>query len=151
VKKTIELNPDRIAVFNFAYVPWLKPVQKNIAQEALPSGQEKLEILNMTIAELTHNQYQFIGMDHFAKPDDELAIAQSNGTLKRNFQGYTTQPEAELLGFGVSSISMLHDAYVQNHKNLRDYYRALDDEQLPIEKECTCIGMTLFDGKSLWN
>jgi oxygen-independent coproporphyrinogen-3 oxidase len=134
VQKTIALNPDRIAVFNFAYVPWIKPVQNNISPETLPSAQEKLAILQMTIEELTQQQYQFIGMDHFAKPDDELAIAQRDRSLKRNFQGYTTQPATELFGFGVTSISMLEDAYAQNHKQLRDYYQAIDAGSLPISK-----------------
>lgn len=134
VKKTIKLDPDRIAVFNFAYVPWVKPVQKNIPTVALPTPQQKLEILKMTIEELTSSQYLFIGMDHFAKPDDELAIAQSNCTLKRNFQGYTTQAQTELFGFGMTSISMLEDTYAQNHKQLRDYYRAIDSGVLPISK-----------------
>ncbi|GAB1544435.1 hypothetical protein NUACC21_71110 [Scytonema sp. NUACC21] len=134
VRKTIQLNPDRIAVFNFAYVPWLKPIQRRIQQEALPAVSEKLKILQMTIEELTANGYVFIGMDHFAKPNDELAIAQSNGQLHRNFQGYTTKPESDLFGFGMSSISMLHDVYVQNHKRLKNYYQAIDGGQLPIEK-----------------
>ena len=134
LKKTIELDPDRIVVFNFAYVPWLKPTQKNIPQEALPPAEEKLEILKMTIEELTNNQYLFIGMDHFAKTNDELAIAQRNGTLKRNFQGYTTHAETELFGFGATSISMLEDAYAQNHKELKDYYQTLAAGALPISK-----------------
>ncbi|WP_193197590.1 oxygen-independent coproporphyrinogen III oxidase [Nostoc sp. MG11] len=134
VKKTIELDPDRIVVFNFAYVPWLKSTQKNIPQEALPVSQEKLEILKMTVEEITSNQYLFIGMDHFAKTDDELAIAQRNGTLKRNFQGYTTHAETELFGFGATSISMLEDAYAQNHKELKDYYQAMTAGVLPISK-----------------
>jgi oxygen-independent coproporphyrinogen-3 oxidase len=134
VRKTIKLNPDRIAVFNFAYVPWLKAIQRRIPQEALPSPAEKLDILRMTIEELTANGYVFIGMDHFAKPDDELAIAQRQGQLHRNFQGYTTQPESDLFGFGMTSISMLHDVYVQNYKSLKSYYRALDTGELPIEK-----------------
>ncbi|MBW4510344.1 MAG: oxygen-independent coproporphyrinogen III oxidase [Scytonematopsis contorta HA4267-MV1] len=138
VKKTIELDPDRIAVFNFAYVPWVKPVQKNISQDTLPTPQEKLDIIQMTIDELTTNQYLFIGMDHFAKFDDELAIAQQNGTLWRNFQGYTTNAQAELIGFGATSISMLQEAYAQNHKKLKDYYQAIDSGILPI-----CKGFTL--------
>ena len=125
LQKTIALDPDRIVVFNFAYVPWFKPVQKNIPQEALPAAEEKLDILKMTIEELTNNEYLFIGMDHFAKTNDELAIAQRNGTLKRNFQGYTTHAETELFGFGATSISMLEDAYAQNHKQLKDYYKAV--------------------------
>ncbi|MFN6570154.1 oxygen-independent coproporphyrinogen III oxidase [Dendronalium sp. ChiSLP03b] len=134
VKKTIELDPDRIVVFNFAYIPWLKPAQKNIPQEALPKPQEKLEILKMTIEELTSNQYAFIGMDHFAKSDDELAIAQRDRTLQRNFQGYTTHVETELFGFGATSISMLKDGYFQNHKQLKDYYQAISRDILPISK-----------------
>ncbi|PMB23229.1 oxygen-independent coproporphyrinogen III oxidase [Fischerella thermalis] len=134
VHKTIQLNPDRIAVFNFAYVPWLKPVQRRIPQEALPPASEKLSILQMTIEELSTNGYVFIGMDHFAKPNDELAIAQQNGQLHRNFQGYTTKPESDLFGFGMTSITMLHDVYVQNHKHLKSYYRAIDTDKLPIEK-----------------
>lgn len=134
VAKTIKLNPDRIAVFNFAYVPWLKPLQRRLPQEALPEANEKLDILQMTIEELTRNNYQFIGMDHFAKPDDELAIAQREGKLHRNFQGYTTQPESDLIGFGITSISMLNDVYVQNHKKLKEFYNAIDTNTLPIDK-----------------
>lgn len=121
VQKTLKLNPDRIAVFNFAYVPWLKPIQKRMPETALPNAAEKLKILQTTIAQLTQNGYVFIGMDHFAKPDDELAIAQRAGELHRNFQGYTTKPESDLLGFGITSISMLQDVYVQNHKRLKDF------------------------------
>ncbi len=134
IRKTIKLNPDRIAVFNFAYVPWLKPVQKNLPVEALPSAAEKLAIFHMTIDELTNNGYVYIGMDHFAKPDDELAVAQHQGELHRNFQGYTTKPESDLFGFGMTSISMLHDVYVQNQKRIKDYYRAIDAGKLPLEK-----------------
>lgn len=138
IEKTICLDPDRIAVFNFAYVPWMKPIQKkHIDPDTLPDPAEKLDILHMTIDELTRTGYQFIGMDHFAKPEDELAIAQSQGQLHRNFQGYTTQPESDLLGFGMTSISMLHDVYVQNHKGLRDFYKAIDVNILPIERGVT--------------
>ncbi|ANV87787.1 oxygen-independent coproporphyrinogen III oxidase [Picosynechococcus sp. PCC 7117] len=134
VQKTIQLNPDRIAVFSFAYVPWLKPLQKRMPEAAMPPTAEKLEILKMTIANLTYHGYVFIGMDHFAKPNDELAIAQQAGELHRNFQGYTTKPESDLLGFGMTSISMLQDVYVQNHKRLKDFYAAIDQRVLPIEK-----------------
>ncbi|MBW4607785.1 MAG: oxygen-independent coproporphyrinogen III oxidase [Hassallia sp. WJT32-NPBG1] len=134
IQKTIALDPNRIVVFNFAYVPWVKPVQKNIPEDKLPLPEEKLEILKMTIEELTANKYLFIGMDHFAKADDELAIAQQNRTLKRNFQGYTTLAETELFGFGATSISMLEDAYAQNHKQLQDYYRGIEAGVLPISK-----------------
>ncbi|AKG20150.1 oxygen-independent coproporphyrinogen III oxidase [Calothrix sp. 336/3] len=142
IKKTIQLDPDRIAVFNFAYVPWIKPVQKRIPESALPAPQEKLDILKMTIEELTRSKYLFIGMDHFAKPHDELAIAQRDYTLKRNFQGYTTWAQAELFGFGATSVGMLEEAYAQNHKNLKDYYRAIDAGKLPI---CKGIKLTPDD------
>ena len=134
IHKTIQINPDRVAVFSFAYVPWLKPVQQNIPADALPSPQEKLNILEMTIARLTQNGFQFIGMDHFAKSTDELAIAQRNKTLHRNFQGYTTQPHTDLVAFGMTGINMLHDTYAQNYHSLNDYYKAIDAGQLPIEK-----------------
>ncbi|MBD2567894.1 oxygen-independent coproporphyrinogen III oxidase [Anabaena lutea] len=134
IQKTIALDPDRIVVFNFAYVPWMKPVQKRIPQDALPAAQEKLDMLKMTIEELTSNEYLFIGMDHFAKINDELAIAQRHGTLKRNFQGYTTHAETELFGFGSTSISMLEDAYAQNHKGLKDYYQAVTAGIIPTSK-----------------
>jgi len=134
VRKTVQLNPDRIAVFNFAYVPWLKPVQKRMPEAEMPTAAEKLKILQQTIAQLTQAGYVFIGMDHFAKPNDELAIAQQAGDLHRNFQGYTTKPESDLLGFGMTSISMLQDVYVQNHKRLKDFYRAIDADELPIER-----------------
>ena len=127
-------DADRIVVFNFAYVPWIKPVQKMIPQAALPGAEEKLDILKMTIEELTNHEYLFIGMDHFAKNNNELAIAQSHGTLKRNFQGYTTHAETELFGFGATSISMLEDAYAQNHKELKDYYQAVAAGIIPISK-----------------
>jgi oxygen-independent coproporphyrinogen-3 oxidase len=133
IDKTIELDPDRIAVFNFAYVPWMKPVQKNINASTLPNTHDKLEILQMTVDRLSNRGgYLFIGMDHFAKPEDELSIAQRDRTLKRNFQGYTTKPDTELFSFGVTSIGMLQDMYVQNHRGLKDYYQAIDRGVLPI-------------------
>jgi len=134
IDKVIKLNPDRIANFNFAYLPELKRIQRKIDAEALPEPEEKLEILKLTIDKLTKAGYLFIGMDHFAKPDDELAVAQRERTLHRNFQGYTTHAEAELLGFGVTSISMLYDAYAQNYKKLGDYYKSLDEGKLPVWK-----------------
>lgn len=134
IQKTLALSPDRIAVFNFAYIPSLKAVQRHLPVDQLPSAEEKLRILQLAIEQLTTHNYQYIGMDHFAKTNDELAIAQDDGTLKRNFQGYTTQPDAELLGFGLTSISMLQDAYIQNHKRLKDYYQAIDAGLPPIER-----------------
>ncbi len=144
VQKTIDLAPDRIAVFNFAYVPWLKPLMLKFPVDALPSAREKLEILRGTIESLVENNYQFIGMDHFARPNDELAIAQRQGNLKRNFQGYTARGEAELLAFGVSSISTLGHSYIQNCKDLDAYHRAINSGLPPVEK-----GMRLNDDDRL--
>ncbi|NGE23925.1 oxygen-independent coproporphyrinogen III oxidase, partial [Klebsiella pneumoniae] len=109
LKRVAELSPDRLSVFNYAHLPDLFAAQRKIKDEDLPSAEQKLTILQQTIENLTGSGYQFIGMDHFAKPDDELAVAQNNGILHRNFQGYTTHEECDLLGFGVSAISMLGD------------------------------------------
>ncbi|MCK5571738.1 MAG: oxygen-independent coproporphyrinogen III oxidase [Bacteroidetes bacterium] len=125
VRKIIQYSPDRIAVFNYAHVPWLKPHQKLIHEEDLPDPEEKLQILKMTIELLCSHGYEYIGMDHFSKPDDELAVAQKEKTLYRNFQGYSTKSGADLFGFGMSSISHFQDIYAQNVKTLPEYYAAL--------------------------
>jgi oxygen-independent coproporphyrinogen III oxidase len=126
VRKVIEFGPDRIAVFNYAHVPWLKPHQKLINVEDLPTPEQKLEILKMTIEVLARGGYRYIGMDHFAKPGDEMARAQEERTLYRNFQGYSTRSGADLYGFGMSSISHFRGIYAQNTKGLQEYYAALD-------------------------
>lgn len=122
LQRVAELNPDRLSVFNYAHMPNLFAAQRKIKDADLPSAQQKLDILQQTIASLTESGYQFIGMDHFARPNDELAIAQREGKLHRNFQGYTTQGDSDLLGLGVSAISMLGDSYAQNQKELKVYY-----------------------------
>lgn len=122
LQRVAELNPDRLSVFNYAHMPTLFAAQRKIKDEDLPGAEEKLRILQETIASLTSSGYRFIGMDHFARPDDELAIAQQEGKLHRNFQGYTTQGDSDLLGLGVSAISMLGDTYAQNEKDLKTYY-----------------------------
>ncbi|MDD2840930.1 MAG: oxygen-independent coproporphyrinogen III oxidase [Tolumonas sp.] len=116
------LQPDRLSVFNYAHLPSRFAGQHKIKEELLPSPAEKLAMLQETIEYLTSQGYLYIGMDHFAKPDDELAQAQRDGVLHRNFQGYTTQGDCDLLGLGVSAISMLGDAYSQNQKELNVYY-----------------------------
>ncbi|MCZ6776895.1 MAG: oxygen-independent coproporphyrinogen III oxidase [Ignavibacteria bacterium] len=126
LQRVLQFRPDRIAVFNYAHVPWLKPHQKLIHPEDLPSSEEKIEILKMTIELLTSRGYLYIGMDHFAKLDDELAKAQKEKTLCRNFQGYSTKAGADLYGFGMSSISHFQNSYAQNYKALPDYYEALN-------------------------
>lgn len=130
VRRVLQFSPDRIAVFNYAHVPWLKPHQKLIRGEDLPTPEQKLEILKMTIELLSAHGYQYIGMDHFAKPTDELALAQKEKTLYRNFQGYSTKSHADLYGFGMSSISHFQSIYAQNEKNLQQYYKALDEGRL---------------------
>ncbi len=130
----IALSPDRLSLFNYAHMPQLFKVQKQIDENALPEPQEKLAMLEMAIGKLQVAGYVFIGMDHFAKPEDELAIAQQNGVLHRNFQGYTTGAHCDLFSFGVSSIAMIDDCYFQNHKALDDYSSAIDGEVSPITK-----------------
>ncbi|MDQ7038145.1 MAG: oxygen-independent coproporphyrinogen III oxidase [Aquificota bacterium] len=130
VEKVIELNPDRVAVYSFAYVPWVKPIQKHIDPGTLPPPEEKLSILEMVVEEFQNAGYVYIGMDHFAKPEDELAVAQRKGELWRNFQGYTTRKGVELIGIGATSIGMLHDSYFQNYKTLREYNEAIDSGKL---------------------
>ncbi len=122
----VEMNPDRIALFNFAYLPTLFRHQRLIEQTALPSPDEKLAILKMAIETLTARGYTYIGMDHFAKADDELCLAQRNKTLYRNFQGYSTKAGCDLLAFGNSAIGQLESVYVQNHKSIPDYCAAID-------------------------
>ncbi|MDY0972876.1 oxygen-independent coproporphyrinogen III oxidase [Siccibacter turicensis] len=128
LERVAELNPDRLSVFNYAHLPTLFAAQRKIKDADLPSAQQKLDILQQTITSLTHAGYQFIGMDHFARPDDELAIAQREGVLHRNFQGYTTQGDTDLLGMGVSAISMIGDCYAQNQKELKRYYQQVDEQ-----------------------
>lgn len=126
LQKAMAFSPDRIAVFNYAHVPWMKPHQKLIHLEDLPSPEQKLDILKMTIEMLSSNGYTYIGMDHFAKPGDELARAQREKTLYRNFQGYSTKAGADLYGLGLSAISHFQNVYAQNVKSLSEYYGRLD-------------------------
>jgi oxygen-independent coproporphyrinogen-3 oxidase len=126
----LSLKPDRFAVFNYAHVPWLKPAQK-ILEAALPSPETKLDLLKLTIEKLTGEGYVYIGMDHFARAGDELAVAQREKTLQRNFQGYSTRGGADIYAFGMSSISQAEGFYWQNHKELPDYYATLDAGKLP--------------------
>ena len=122
----IDIDPDRIAVFNYAHVPWMKKHMSLIHPEELPSTEEKLRILVRTIEKLNDAGYVYVGMDHFAKPGNELAAAQRNGTLYRNFQGYTTHAGADLYGFGITSISQFDRMYAQNVKTLGEYSARLD-------------------------
>ena len=134
VDKIIEINPDRIAVFNYAHVPWMKKHMALIHPEDIPAPEIKLEILKMTIEKLVNAGYEFIGMDHFAKPDDELAVAMREKKLYRNFQGYSTNAGADLYAMGITSISQLKNVYAQNYKTEKEYYSAIDNETLPTSK-----------------
>lgn len=134
LEKVVELNPDRMSVFNYAHLPSRFAAQIKIKDELLPAPETKLDILQKTIEFLGNAGYKFIGMDHFAKPNDELAIAQANGELHRNFQGYTTQEDADLLGMGVSAISLLGDSYAQNHKELKQYYAEVEIRGIALHK-----------------
>ena len=135
LEDTLKLQPDRLAVFSYAHVPWIKPAQKILQERMeLPSPETKLELLKLTIEKLTSEGYVYIGMDHFAKEDDELTVAQRTKTLQRNFQGYSTQEGVDIYAFGMSSISQSQDAYWQNLKELPDYCASVDEGKLPIQR-----------------
>ena len=128
LEKVLALDPARLSIFNYAHMPSLFAAQRKINEEDMAKPAEKLAMLQYTIEFLTQSGYQFIGMDHFAKPDDELALAQQKGVLHRNFQGYTTQEDADLLGMGVSAISQIGHCYSQNQKKLSDYYAQIEQQ-----------------------
>jgi oxygen-independent coproporphyrinogen-3 oxidase len=131
VDAVIQMNPDRLSVYSYAHLPTVFMPQRRILESDLPVAADKLNILSNTIDQLSEAGYVFIGMDHFAKPDNELAIAQKEGRLHRNFQGYSTQAECDLLAFGISSIGKVENTYPQNVKTLDEYYNLLDQKQLP--------------------
>ena len=130
--EVIAMGPDRLSIYNYAHLPTLFKPQRRINEADLPSADAKLQILQLAIRRLTEAGYVFIGMDHFAKPDDELTIAQRQGRLHRNFQGYSTYAECDLLSFGVSAISKVGPTYAQNVKTLDEYYDILDRDVLPV-------------------
>ncbi len=132
--KVIAASPDRLSVFNYAHLPKRFKVQRQIKAEELPAPPEKLALLQHTIERLTGAGYVYIGMDHFAKPDDELAIAQREGTLCRNFQGYSTRGGCDLIGLGVTAIGSIADGYVQNLHDLDAYYRRIDAGRLAVAR-----------------
>jgi oxygen-independent coproporphyrinogen-3 oxidase len=125
-------QPDRIAIYNYAHLPARFKPQRRIRDAELPSPEVKLKLLSLATKRLTEAGYVYIGMDHFAKPGDALAVAQRQGRLHRNFQGYSTQPDCDLIGLGVSAIGSIGPSYSQNHRGLDDYYRSLDRSVLPI-------------------
>jgi oxygen-independent coproporphyrinogen-3 oxidase len=135
IDDVLRLGPDRLSVFSYAHVPWIKPAQKIFDDRSqLPGAEEKLAMFAVAHEKLTAAGFVDIGLDHFARPDDSLAVAQRAGTLHRNFQGYSTQAGASLYGFGISSISSTPDTYRQNHKSLSEWRASLDAGELPVER-----------------
>lgn len=134
VQKVTALRPDRIAFFSYAKVPWLKPHQRAIPEEALPSSEEKFAIYLMAREHFLSQGYSGIGMDHFALPEDELTLAFQQGTLYRNFQGYTVKRAEDLIGLGLTAVGSCAHGYFQNSKELKDYYACLDQGSLPVRR-----------------
>ncbi|MEO6181809.1 MAG: oxygen-independent coproporphyrinogen III oxidase [Verrucomicrobiota bacterium] len=134
LEDALKLQPNRFAVFNYAHVPWMKPAQKILEAKILPTPEVKMQLLKLTIEKLTSEGYVYIGMDHFAREDDELAIAQREKTLQRNFQGYSTRGGTDIFAMGMSSVSQSDALYWQNIKELSEYYAALDAGKLPIAR-----------------
>ena len=132
--RVLALAPERIALYSYAHLPRLFAPQRRIAEADLPSAEQKLQILTLAIGRLTREGYLYIGMDHFARADDDLAIAQAQGRLQRNFQGYSTHPAADMVGLGVSAIGRIGPTYYQNRKGLEEYYAELDAGRLPVAR-----------------
>ncbi len=132
LERILAISPDRIALYNYAHLPAIFKTQRRILEADLPAPEAKLQIMTLAIGTLTRAGYVYIGMDHFAKPEDELAVAQSQGRLHRNFQGYSTHADCDMLGFGNSAIGRVGPTYYQNVKSLEEYYDALDDGVLPV-------------------
>lgn len=132
IDKVLQADPDRLSVFNYAHLPTMFKPQRRINEQDLPAPAQKLQILRSTMEQLSEGGYVYIGMDHFAKPDDEMAIAQDQGSLYRNFQGYSTHAECDLIAMGITSISKIGDSYSQNVKSLEEYYPMIDSGKLPV-------------------
>jgi len=134
LEQVLTLNPDRLAIYSYAHVPSIMPAQKLLHEKDFPSTEEKLSMMVHAITTLPDLDYDYIGMDHFAKKTDELGKALNNGSLQRNFQGYSTHAELEMIALGMSGISQGQDVYYQNQKDLAKYYSMLDDGKIPIAK-----------------
>ncbi|MDO5686958.1 MAG: oxygen-independent coproporphyrinogen III oxidase [Neisseria sp.] len=135
--KVLELSPDRLALYHYAHLPHLFKPQRRIDTDAVPTSSEKLDILQNAVTRLTEAGYVFIGMDHFAKPEDELSVALRQGRLQRNFQGYSTYADSDLIGLGVSSIGKVGNIYCQNERGIEVYYDRLNQDRLPIMRGYT--------------
>ena len=134
LKDVLDMDVERVSLFNYAHLPSRFAAQRKLRDEWLPSAEQKLALMKLATQTLVDNGYDYIGMDHFAKPDDELAIAQRSGTLHRNFQGYTTKGDCDLLGLGVSAISAVGNCYSQNQKELKAFYQSIDETSHAVEK-----------------
>jgi oxygen-independent coproporphyrinogen-3 oxidase len=134
LETVLELRPERVACYSYAYVPWIKGNQKSIDESELPSPELKLELYALAIDAFVGAGYRHIGMDHFALPDDELSLAVERGTLHRNFMGYTVKPASDFVGLGISAIGDVRGAYVQNEKKLSTYYAAVDAGRFPVHR-----------------
>jgi len=132
--KCIALKPDRIAYYSYAHVPWVKPGQRSYSEIDLPTNEYKLSLFNLGKEKVLQAAYEEIGMDHFALPNDAMAISAKNGTLHRNFMGYTDMKNNMLIGLGVSSIGDTFYSFYQNHKKLEDYYKAIEKNEFPVFK-----------------
>lgn len=132
--QVIGLGPDRLAVYSFAHVPWIRPHQRRIDDSELPDTETKFALFAAAVRTFTDAGYVQIGMDHFAKPDDEMAQALRGGYLTRNFMGYAVKTAPDLIAFGISGIGEVAGAYAQNVKKLSDYYREIDEGRLPVDR-----------------
>lgn len=132
IDRVVDMAPDRLSLFNYAHLPHRFKPQRRISEQDLPAPEIKLDILHQATEKLLDQGYIYIGMDHFALPDDELAIAREEGTLHRNFQGYTTHGHCDLIGMGVSAISQVGDTYIQNSTDEARYYSMINEQQLPV-------------------
>ncbi|MDH5370043.1 MAG: oxygen-independent coproporphyrinogen III oxidase [Gammaproteobacteria bacterium] len=132
VDKVLELEPDRLSVFNYAHLPEMFKTQRQINSDDLPSAEDKLAILHHVTNKLIDAGYEYIGMDHFAKPTDELAIAQKERKLYRNFQGYSTNSDCDLVALGITSIGKVADSYSQNIKTIKEYTQVIESDHLPV-------------------
>lgn len=134
VEEILKLRPDRLAIYNYAHMPERFPSQRLIPNDLLPGESDRLKMFGDTARTLIQEGYVHIGMDHFALPEDELSLSVTNGTLRRNFQGYSTQAGTNTIAFGISAISQTNRIMIQRHKSLKDYYKSLDNNELPFEK-----------------
>ncbi len=132
LKRVVQMRPDRVAVYSFAFVPWIRGNQKGFDEKELPSAELKLELFQLAISAFMNAGYEQIGMDHFALPDDELSLSMRDRKLHRNFMGYTTKPASDMLGLGVSAIGDVRGAFIQSEKKLSRYYEAIDQDRFPV-------------------